>query len=180
MRTEVIASKEELVSMVLVKKHLRLDVDSNEEDVLLDVAIASAISQVENYIERIVKFQQTIIKTKSKNSFIVECSSLVDVVEKVEIQEEGVDSIFLPESSFKQIKRGTETYEVVLVDVPDLVGGQEYAIYVDQGYDSESLPKPILSAILLFIGDAYEKREDRGQYVNTAAHNLLRPYRKWR
>lgn len=180
MRTEVIASAVELVSMELVKKHLRLDVDYDEEDMLLDVAIASAISQVENYIERKIQKQTTVVYTQSKKSFIVERGGVIDVVEKVEIQEEGVESVVLPETAFKQIPRGPETYEVVLVDVPDLVGEQQYVIFIDQGCDENTLPGPIVSAILLFIGDAYEKREDRGQYVNTAAYNLLRPYRKWR
>lgn len=179
MNTDVVAvNAVELVSLKLAKKHLRLDVDYNEEDELVEVAIASAISQVQMYTERIINKSHVFLFVNNPESFVVERLSLNDSVEEVEIVEEGVDSITLPISSYSQVKRGPEHYEIVFRDV-ELRPGQSIKVVLSVGYDSEDLPGPIKSAILLMIGDSFEKREDRSQGNNTAVNNLLRPYRKW-
>lgn len=177
--TDVVVNNEvELVSLKLAKKHLKLDADYNEEDELIEVAIASAISQAENYTERKFIKSTLLIKVHKAESFIVERSSLNDTVQKVVVVEEGVDSIPLPSTSFSQTKRGPEHYEVSFKDV-ELQPGQSLEVSVAVGYDFKTLPKSILSALLLMVGDAFEKREDRNQGSNTAVNNLLRPYRKW-
>lgn len=178
MRTEVIVQNEiELISLALAKKHLRLEVD-DDEDELVQLAIASAISQAENYTERKLAKVSLVLLLENANAFHVEKQSLNDCIVKVAIQEDDIE-IILPETSYKTTKRGIETYEVSFVGV-DLQPNQTIAVYVDYGFDAETLPKPIKSAILLMIGDAYEKREDRNVSNNSAANNLLRPYRKWR
>ena len=177
--TDVVVNNEvELVSLKLAKKHLKLDADYNEEDELIEVAIASAISQAENYTERKFLKSTLLIKVHKAESFIVERSSLNGTVQKVVVVEEGVDSIPLPSTSFSQTKRGPEHYEVSFKDV-ELKSGQSLEVSVDSGFDSTDLPKPVLSAILLLVSDAYEKREDRNQGNNTVVNNILRPYRKW-
>lgn len=177
--TDVIVNNEvELVSMELAKKHLRLDAEYEEEDVLVDLAIASAITQVENYTERKVRNSLFVVTLNSSDSFVVERNSVNDRIKEVRLLEEGVDSIILPVTSSKMIKRGPEHYEISFVEV-ELNLGQTLEVDIEFGFTIESLPKDIISAILLLIGDSYEKREDRGQGVNTAVKNLLRPYRKW-
>ena len=177
--TDVIVSDEvELVSLELAKKHLRLDAEYEDEDMLVELAIASAITQAENYIERTIKNSLFEVIVDSSDSFVVERKSLNDVLKEVRLLEEGVDSVILPASSSKIVKRGPEHYEVMFNDV-NLSPGQTIEVSIEIGFTAESLPKDIISAILLMVGDAYERREDRAQSNNTAVINLLRPYRKW-
>lgn len=168
----------EIVGRELAKQHLRLEVDYNDEDMLIDIAIASAISSAENYTERILRKSLLILNVHNPEPIVVERISLNDKVQKVEIMEECVESIILPGSSFYQIKRGPEFYEIGFKDV-DLKVNQSLKITIELGFDSNTIPKDIMSALLLSVGDAYEKREDRNQGSNTAVNNLLRPYRKW-
>ncbi|MDM1408059.1 head-tail connector protein [Myroides sp. DF42-4-2] len=179
MNADVIAIENvEVVKLELAKKHLRLDVDNDDENMLIEVAIASAITQAENYTERVLKKGIIEFLTHNAESIVIERSSLNDEVQKVEVLEEGVGSVLLPASAYSQTKRGPEIYEVSFKDVV-LDPGQQLKVTIELGFDSETLPKDILSAMLLMIGDAYEKREDRNQGNNTAVNNLLRPYRKW-
>lgn len=181
MKVEVVVNEEiELVSLDLAKKHLRIDPNDTLEDEIIEIAIASAISQVENFTERPLKSQNTIIEISHFQSLIIERGSLVDRVTKVEIREADVDSILLPEATFKTTKQNAEVYELSFTEqVPALLPNQKVFITIDQGYTEKTIPKPIISAILLLIGDAFEKREDRIQTINLATRNLLRPYRKW-
>ncbi|WP_413513254.1 head-tail connector protein [Myroides odoratus] len=179
MNADVIAIENvEVVKLELAKKHLRLDADNDEENMLIEVAIASAITQAENYTERVLKKSKIEILTHNAESIVIERSSLNDKVQKVEVLEEDVDSVLLPASAYSQTKRGPEIYEVSFKNVT-LEPEQQLKVTIELGFDSETLPKDILSALLLMVGDAYEKREDRNQGNNTAVNNLLRPYRKW-
>ena len=179
MNADVIAIENvELVRLELVKKHLRLDADNDEENMLIEVAIASAITQAENYTERVLKKSIIEFLTHNAESIVIERSSLNDKIQKVEVVEEDVDSVLLPASAYSQTKRGSEIYEVSFKNVK-LEPGQQLKVTIELGFDSETLPKDILSAMLLMIGDSFEKREDRNQGNNTAVNNLLRPYRKW-
>ncbi|WP_158962590.1 head-tail connector protein [Myroides fluvii] len=179
MNADVIAIENvEVVKLELAKKHLRLDADNDEEDMLIELAIASAITQSENYTERVLKKGIIEFLTHNAESIVIERSSLNDKIQKVEVLGEGVDSILLPASAYSQTKRATEIYEVSFKNVK-LEPEQQLKVTVELGFDSETLPKDILSAMLLMIGDSFEKREDRNQGNNTAVNNLLRPYRKW-
>lgn len=177
MNADVIAIENvELVKLELTKKHLRLDADNDEENMLIEVAIASAITQAENYTERVLK--KGIIEFLTHDTeLVIQRSSLNDRVQKVEVLEEDVDSVLLPASTYYQVKIGPEIYGVVIRK--ELKSGQQFKVTIELGFDSDSLPRDILSAMLLMVGDAYEKREDRNQGNNTAVNNLLRPYRKW-
>lgn len=179
MNADVIAIENvEVVKLELAKKHLRLDADNDEENMLIEVAIASAITQAENYTERVLKKGIIEFLTHNTESIVIERSSLNDKIQKVEVVEEDVDSVLLPASAYSQTKRGSEIYEVSFKNVK-LEPGQQLKVTIELGFDSETLPKDILSAMLLMIGDSFEKREDRNQGNNTAVNNLLRPYRKW-
>jgi hypothetical protein len=53
-------------------------------------------------------------------------------------------------------------------------------IEIQQGYEPETLPKPIYQAILLMVTSMYERREDIGEIGNnSASRSLMRPYRNY-
>ncbi|MFM9400788.1 head-tail connector protein [Myroides odoratimimus] len=179
MNADVIVNSEvELVGLNLAKKHLKLEVENDEENELIEVAIASAISSVENYTGRIIREGYFKIDVKGTESFIVERLSLNDSIKEIQIVEKGREISLLPLSSGIQSKRGLEHYEISFKDVV-LSPKQSLRVTIDIGFNSKTLPASIKSAMLLLIGEAYEKREDRIQGGNTAVNNLLRPYRKW-
>jgi hypothetical protein len=65
-------------------------------------------------------------------------------------------------------------------EIPDVADRFDaVTITVKVGNANAKTPKPIIQAILLFIADMYERREDRGAVVSTAAMSLLRPYKKF-
>ena len=62
-------------------------------------------------------------------------------------------------------------------DLPQLMEGVTRPVKV---LVATTCPKPVVSAILLVVGDLYARREDRGEVGhNSAANSLCRPYKKW-
>ena len=52
-------------------------------------------------------------------------------------------------------------------------------VIVKVGNAAGKTPKAVQQAILLQVGDMYERREDRTEVIATAAMSLLRPYKKY-
>ncbi|MDX4973707.1 head-tail connector protein [Myroides odoratimimus] len=167
-----------LLDLKLAKKHLRVEEDYVEDDELIELQIASALAVAENYTSRKLVKGQLEIVTDSTSDVTIEKKSMNDVLQGVEVIEEGVDSIALPTSAYYVNVGNSELYTVKFRDVV-LNERQQLKIVVDYGYTAKTLPKPIKQAMLLNVGEAYEKREDRAQGNNSAVNNLLRPYRKW-
>lgn len=167
-----------LLDLKLAKKHLRVEEDYVEDDELIELQIASALAVAENYTSRKLVKGQLEIVTDSTDSITIEKLSMNDTVEKVELVEEGVVSILLPASSYYTSIMNAEVYTLKFKEV-ELEEGQSIKVTVSFGYTKKTIPKPVIQAMLLTIGDAYEKREDRAQGNNSAANNLLRPYKKW-
>lgn len=167
-----------LLDLKLAKKHLRVEEDYVEDDELIELQIASALAVAENYTGRRFAKGQIEIVTDSTSYVTIEKKSMNDVVQGVEVIEEGIDSITLPASAYYVNVDNSELYTVKFRDVV-LTEGQQLKIVIDYGYTSKTLPKPIKQAMLLSVGEAFEKREDRAQGNNSAVNNLLRPYKKW-
>lgn len=168
-----------LLDLKLVKKHLRIEEDYVDDDDLIELYVASALTVAENYTSRkFVKGQLEILQDSTAD-ITIENVSMNDVVQKVEVVEEGVDSIVLPASAYSKVSRlNSEIYVIKFKDVV-LTDGQQIRVVIDYGYEAKTLPKAIKSAMLLSVGEAFEKREDRAQGNNSAVNNLLRPYKKW-
>lgn len=168
-----------LLDLKLVKKHLKVDVDDVGEDDLIELYMASALTVAENYTGRKFTKGQLEIVQDSAADIAIERVSMNDVVQKVEVVEEGVESILLSASSYSCVNVvNSEVYTLKFKGVL-LEEGQQLRIIVDYGYTSKTLPKVVKQAMLLSVGESYEKREERAQGSNSAVNNLLRPYRKW-
>lgn len=168
-----------LLDLKLTKKHLRVDDDDVKEDDLIELYMASALTVAENYTGRkFVKGQLEIVQDSTAD-IAIEKVSMNDIVQKVEVIENGVEPILLPASSYSSVNViNSEVYTLKFKGVL-LKEGQQLRVVVDYGYTSKTLPKVVKQAMLLSVGESYEKREERAQGSNSAVNNLLRPYRKW-
>lgn len=168
----------DVVSLDLVKKHLRIEPDYTDDDELIKLYIESAIDQVVNFTERPLTQQTTVYTTNKFEDFVFERKALNDAIEKIEYRAtaEGESSV-LPGTSYSVVQQGTETFKVSFKEKPAAVSVQ---IFIKQGYTSTDLPKVIKQAILLLVTEAYDRRDNNAAVINSKAKNLLQPYRKWR
>lgn len=178
MQEEII--KEEIgdiVSLEMVKKHLRIEPDYEEDDELIKIYIESAIEQIENFTERPLSLQTTVYTGSKFNDFLFERKALNDKIEKIEYWavDEGESSI-LPDTSFSVSKQGSETFRVSFKEKPEAVKVQ---VSIKQGYDASSLPMVFKQAIFLLVTEAYDRRDNNATIINSKAKGLIKNYRKW-
>jgi len=178
MQEEIIKEEiDELISLEMVKKHLRIEPDYEADDELIQMYIDSAIEQVENFTERPLALQTTVYTDSKFNDFVFERKALNDAIEKIEYWavDEGESSI-LPGTSFSVAKQGSETFRVSFKEKPEAVKVQ---ISIKQGYDAGSLPKVIKQAVFLLVTEAYDRRDNNAAVINTKAKSLIQNFRKW-
>lgn len=179
MEIEVIKNNNlELITLNVVKKHLRIEEDYTDDDELIDLYIASAIEQVENFTERPLAQQTTVYSTNAFTDFVFERKCVNDTIEKVEyLQEPEGESSVLPATAFSVTQQGVEHVKVSFKNAPQAV---KVNVHVTQGYDGDNLPKVIKQAILLLVTEAYDRRDNNAAVINSKAKSLIQSYRKWR
>lgn len=177
-KAEVKEEEGMLLDLKLAKKHIRVEEDVEYDDDLIELQIASALAVAENYTGR--KFCKGVLEIEQDNtdSITIEKLSMNDTVDKVEVVEDGVDSIVLPPNAYYASAMNTEVYVLKFRGV-SLTDKQKLKVTIGFGYTKKTIPKPVIQAMLLAVGEAFEKREDRAQGNNSAVNNLLRPYKKW-
>lgn len=179
--TEIIpVADNQIISLELAKAHLRIEADYTDDDMLIGLQIKAAQKAAENYMQRAVGLRQLVITMDVFQNVVFEGSSN-DLIEEVEYYEpDAVDLTVMAQELYKLRKSGLETFEIQFSELPEVDNIEGAVIItVSQGYTPEECPEDIQSAMLLMIGDMYERREDREQGNNPASVNLMRPYRKW-
>lgn len=177
---EITEGTAEIIELVLAKQHLRVDEDFTDEDDLIDVAIISSRTEAENYINKKLLKGSMVIKMSAFTAFAEELVSINDAVTKVEYYDSDNQLQELSGENYKSTR--TYLYHNVSFtgELPEVADREDAVIVtVSFGFDFEACPKPIVSAMLLMVGDGYDKRENRTAVYSSAAYNLLSPYRKW-
>lgn len=171
-----------VVPLAQAKKHLKVDADFTEEDDLIETYIGSAQANAEGYMGKAVGSQKLVIVLPGFEAVIF-AASLNDSVDKVEYYPEGGDSMeTLSDTSYTLRKHGLEAQELKFREPLPVLPVRDDAVKVTirRGFSVSDCPKPIRQAILLMVGDSYERREDRGEIgYNSASASLMRQYRKW-
>ncbi|RZJ33727.1 MAG: hypothetical protein EOO51_12610 [Flavobacterium sp.] len=170
-----------VVTDALAKLHLR--VDGTDEDQLISLYLASAQSVVENRTGRAVGLQRFVLNLDCFDAVTFGKSSN-DAIEKVEYYPAaGNELVELSDDSlFSMIDCGPDSLNLSFNGDLPAIAKRDDAIKVTirRGYAIADCPTPIKNAMLLLIGDSYERREDRGDVgYNSQVDSLLRPYRKW-
>lgn len=178
MITDVVVTpgETEVVSLPMAKKHLRIEPAFTDEDDLIAAYIDAAVSYCEMFIGGFLSGTATIkmddlplrtklllypVKAITSVSYYPANESTAVTVEPTSYGLMGVDKA---------------SYFNFNTDIPKLFERPDaVTLEVEVGY--ETIPKPIVQAVLLMIGDMYERREDRGEVISTAADKLLRPYK---
>lgn len=169
-----------VVSLMLAKSHLR--VDGTEEDALITLYASSAQAMVEKKTGRAVGLQTFVLFLDSFDSVVFD-KSLNDEIEKVEYFPAGSDELtLLGDTSLYSIVDGKPDQWLLSFDgeLPAVSDRDDAVkVTVKRGFAPDACPAPIKAAMLLMIGDSFERREDRAEVGNTSVDNLLRQYRRW-
>jgi uncharacterized phiE125 gp8 family phage protein len=171
-----------IVTLAKAKKQLRIEPGFVDEDDLIESYIDSAVVMAEDYIGGHIQEKNMIIKlTAFDNPLVFEAHPLqsVDSVKYWPLSG-GVEAT-MDSGDYSLTSANSKVFNLrfkgEIPDVADRFDG--VTITVKVGNATAKTPKPIVQAILLFIADMYERREDRGAVVSTAAMSLLRPYKKF-
>lgn len=172
----------EPLTLAQAKAHLR--VDFNADDDYISALITVARQAVENYC-RISLLTQTRQSVRNEfrqiNYLDYGPVQSIDSIKYIDVL--GVEQTL--DSAVYKLQRSDDYDYFILAPSQQypIVGSYESGIAIQYqcGYSSSSdIPKPILQAMLLHIGDLYENREINImtlRFVSTMAYeNLLAPY----
>lgn len=175
-----------LVTLAKAKKHLRVDADFTDEDDLIQDYIASAQIVCQNYIDRAIVSRDFVMEADSFDDIEFAANWDNDEIVSVEYYPAGeTEKVLLGPEFYKLRKSNTVGHWLLKFTNAPAVDKRDDAVIVTvkQGWVRNNVlttvPKPIVSAILLVLTDFYEKRENRQEGTTTQANSLLRPYRKW-
>jgi uncharacterized phiE125 gp8 family phage protein len=173
-----------VVTLEKAKAHLR--VDGTAEDGLIADYLQAAQQHAENYIGRAIGQQSLVIEMTGFETVTVP-ESTDDTLTKVEYYAlGGTVKTELHGTNCKFRKSNLNNYALEFVgELPDVADRDDAVIVtIGRGYAAAVCPSPIKSAILLMVGDLYEKREDMWgtsyTVLSIASQNLLRAYKSWR
>lgn len=154
--------------------------DFTDDDELIETQIAAAQAHAENYCSR--PLGQTMELFLDGFGGPLE----IEVYRDAAIAAGGITYLSAGETEYQPLDAGHYTFKKVYSgniyqlkfkgDLPETeVSDTAVKVVI-----TTTCPAPIKQAMLLLIGDMYQKHEDRGDVgYNSAATNLMRPYRKW-
>jgi uncharacterized phiE125 gp8 family phage protein len=171
-----------IVSLARAKKHLRLESSFDEEDDLIESYISAAIEVSENFIGgHILEKNMTIKMNVFDNPLVFEAFPLQSVtsVQYYPLGSEVLTTVAPVNYILTSI--GPKVFALRFKETAPKTAERFDAVTVIVKVGSANLktPKPVQQAILLQVGDMYERREDRTEVIATAAMSLLRPYKKY-
>lgn len=174
-----------LVSTELVRRHLRIDIDTDEDDLLLPIYIDSARLSAENYTARAIgqqKLRWSIVAQNSFQQFPLLGLPAQQIILPQWLNPELLNQrpIELPRQpiiSVDSVSQGDIGGPFSVLDPSQYVFdpitcqfrlngysgfGFNSSLLIDftAGYTFDNCPKSIIHAILLMIADSYENRGD--------------------
>ena len=170
-----------------VKDFLR--VDSFDEDTLIGVLITAARSMAEAYTRRIL--MTTTIEEFYDGFPDYRNARDRDILYLSRGPIQSITSVKYVDTLGDEQTVSSDNYRTDLVSEPARISSDNgwtatkdtvNAVVVRYlcGYSSSSdVPAPIRQAMLLIIGEMYEKRQDSIKQLPTAAEYLMNPYRVW-
>lgn len=169
-------ANELLVSVNLVKQHLRLDTDDSNEDELLEHLINASTERCEHHLGRslITKTYQTIADHSDKIKLIPNLIAIVSVI--VTNDDDSTTTLTGSDYLLNENSLVPEIMPMVLVE-------QSIAISYTAGYgNAANVPYAIKQWVLVDIATLYENREAVMSYgVNSVPYafvdGLLDPFR---
>lgn len=169
-----------VLSLAKAKKHLKVDELMIQEDDLIQDYIDAAVTNAENYIGGNITDKNIIFKCDAFTSpFIFEAFPIKSITSVKYFKPGEEDEKTLDATNYALTSQNFKTQVIRFkTDLP-AVEKRFDAVTITVKVGMETVDKPIITAIMLMVGDMYERREDRVEVVSTAAMSYLRPYKKF-
>ncbi|WP_119792050.1 head-tail connector protein [Flavobacterium anhuiense] len=171
------------VTLAQAKKHLKLRSGESSEDELIQGYIDSAKEDRQNYINRSIDTRDFVIEVSQFETVSFAVNYDNDEVNSIQYYKQGETALTTLDADSYKVRPGivVGTKTITFKETPQTEKRDDaVVIVVKQGWVSSKVPAPLKQAMLLLIGDQYERREDRGEIgYNRAADALCRPYRKF-
>lgn len=172
--------QQDVVSLSKVKKHLRVDADFQDEDVIIESYIDAAIAMAENFIGGHIVEKNIKIELDAFDAPFVFEAFPVKQITSVTYYEENVAEIkTLPSSDYKLTSETFKRFILRFKNTLPTTQKRDDAVSITVKVGMDTIPKPIVQAVLLMVADMFERREDRVETISTTSAALLRPYKKY-
>lgn len=167
------------------KEHLEIEAAYTDDDNKISRYLKGAISAAEKYINgHIFTKTVTLVYDGLTTKNVIFEMFPVRSITSVKYYKTDEDTLTTMESSnYNLVNQNLRVQKVVFKELPEDIDtdrSDALEIIVASGFaDAASVPEDIKNAILLKVGEAFEKREDRKASNGKASEALLRPYRKY-
>ena len=184
LRSVVTPPSGSVVDLAVVKAHLRVTHDT--EDNLIGSLVEAAATNVEQRTNRLLRERTLDLRARAFpiGPIVLPVGPLASVTEVAYLATvDQTDETVLDDSAYTVVKGDNLLPRVVRADSwpgIDAVLAERFPVRVRAvlGYEPADIPKPMVQALLLVVGEWYETREDAplGAYVQRATDSLLAPY----
>jgi uncharacterized phiE125 gp8 family phage protein len=175
----------EPITVAEAKIHLK--VDGSDEDAYIRALIEAARTWVERHIDAAL-MPQTIeeswdcLPTDSAEKIMLRVWPVREIISVVYIDSVGVPATWLPINYVVNPRTVPVELAAAAGKTWPTVRDQAGAVvitYLAGHASAAQVPAPIKQAILLIVGELYEKREDSIKQLPTASERLLMTYTNW-
>ena len=170
------------LSLATVKEHLR--VSGSSEDTLLQIYIDAALAMAEQYLWR--KLQLQVIEevypcfmNRFDTSYPINSITSIKYFDESEVEQTLTVADYY--ETYDNAKSKNSIYKVGTLEEPSVWLDKAFPVEITYvtGYADGSVPKPIINAMLLLVGEMYENREDseHKSEFKKASRLAMSPYR---
>ncbi|MCG7502388.1 head-tail connector protein [Tenacibaculum sp. Mcav3-52] len=169
----------EIVSLAVVKEHLKIEPEFTQEDVLIQSYIGAAISYAEGYTGRIIQNVQYEVYGVSFEDVLNFKQQTKISVDSIQYYDENnvLQTLSATSYQLKKIDKFESIVDYVVDELPIVKEQRSDAVKLVVTCGFKKLPKAIKQAVLLLVSDFYEFRSDRPKTYSTSVQNLLGPYK---
>lgn len=174
-----------VLTVLECKEHLEIESTYTEDDNKIKRYLKGAIKTAENYINgHIYAKTLTLVYDALTTSDVIFEMFPVRAITSVSYYKKDEDTLTVMETSnYRLVNQNLRVQKIVFKALPEDIDedrSDALQIILTTGFeDAESIPEDIKNAILLKVGEAFERREDRLASYGKASEALLRPYRKY-
>jgi len=159
-----------------VKAYLKIE-HNEDDDLILDLIAIKRAYIEESYNHNLIG-GSIVINCLYKRVIQLPVMPIADLVSVKLYDSDGVVIPYTVKTS--EIRKGQGVLILDESQLSDLDSSREIEIVINVGYESiDDIPKPIIHALMLLVGSAYDCRGDKetNPRMSTAARDLLEPYR---
>lgn len=170
----------EVISFVKVKKHLRVDADFQDEDEVIESYIDAAIAMAENFIGGHILEKSIKIELDAFDApFVFEAFPVKEITSVTYYEANEEDEKTLEASEYSLTSETFKRFILRFKNTLPTTQKRDDAVSITVKVGMDTIPKPIVQAVLLMVADMFERREDRVETISTTSAALLRPYKKY-